>query len=146
MWPNLCWTSGDPQQGSCADSDDKEFRILAAPLLTTGSASQAPLNPTDDPIKFSELLTKPETIIESPGAQDWGLGFADLSNLQSAKTSNPSDHFRSDTKPTASTSLHSSKSVPPSSDSVPHKSQPVPGLFCSTNSQELYGLFFIAGF
>ena len=81
MWPNLRWTSGDPQQGSCADSDDEEFRILAAPLLTMGSASQAPPNPTDDSIDFSELLTKPETIIESPGAQNWDLSFAELSNL-----------------------------------------------------------------
>ena len=70
MWPNLRWTSGDPQQGSCADLDDKDLRILAAPLLTTGSASQAPPNPTEDSINFSKLLTKPETSIESPGAQD----------------------------------------------------------------------------
>ena len=68
MWPNRLWTLGDPRPGSFVDSDEEEFRILAAPLLTTGSASQAPPNPTDDSIDFSELLTKPETIIESPGA------------------------------------------------------------------------------
>ena len=37
MWPSLRWTLGDPRLGSCADSDDEEFRVLAAPLLTTGS-------------------------------------------------------------------------------------------------------------
>ena len=58
MWPNQCWTSGDPPQGSFVDSDEEEFRILAAPLLTTGSASQAPPNPTEDSIDFPELLTK----------------------------------------------------------------------------------------
>ena len=68
MWPNPCRTLGDPRLDSCADSDDEEFRVLATPLLTTGSMSQAPPNPTDDSINFSELMTKPETIIESPGA------------------------------------------------------------------------------
>ena len=54
MWPNRLRTSGDPQLGSFVDSDEEEFQILAAPLLTTGSASQAPPNPTDDSIDFSE--------------------------------------------------------------------------------------------
>ena len=70
MWPNRLWTLGDPQPGYLVESDEEEFRILAAPLLTTGSASQAPPNPTDDSINFLELLTEPEAIIESPGAQD----------------------------------------------------------------------------
>ena len=54
MWPNQRWTSGDPPQGSNVESDKEEFRILAAPLLTAGSASQAPPNPTDESIGFSE--------------------------------------------------------------------------------------------
>ena len=57
MWPNLRWALGDPRQGSCADSDDEEFQVLAAPLLTTGSMPQAPPNPTDDSINFLELMT-----------------------------------------------------------------------------------------
>ena len=52
-----------------------------------------------------------------------------LSNLYSHKSPNPNSRFRSDIEPTASTSLHSSNSVPPSSDSVSDKPQPVPGLF-----------------
>ena len=56
---------------SCADSDDEEFWVLAAPLLTTGSVTQAPPNLTNYSIDLSELMTKPETIIESPGAESW---------------------------------------------------------------------------
>ena len=67
MWPNQHWTSGDPLQGPYADSDDEEFRVLAAPLLTTGSVTQAPQNLTDYSINLSELMTRPETIIESQG-------------------------------------------------------------------------------
>ena len=93
MWPNRRWTSGDPPQGSNVDSDEEEFKILAAPLLTTGSPSQAPHYSTDNSIDFSELLTKPEKIIESPRAPDWDLDFAGLSNLQSAKSNNPSNRF-----------------------------------------------------
>ena len=111
------------------DLDEEDFRILAAPLLTTWSASQASPNPTDDFINFSELLTKPETIIESPGAQDWDWYLSKPSNLQSTKSHNPSNRFWSYTKPMASTSLHSSKSVPPASDSGSNKSQPTHGLF-----------------
>ena len=129
MWPNLRWTLGDPLQGSYADSDDEEFRVLAAPLLTTGSITQAPQNLTDYSINLSELMTKPETIIESPGA-DCGDGhFSGHSNLSSHKSPNPSSRFRSDFKPTGSTSLHSFNSVPLASDSVSDKPQPVHGLF-----------------
>ena len=75
----LCWTpargasSSDPL---CQDSnhdgiEEENFRILAAPLLTPGSIPLAPGDSTDDSIDFSELMTKPEKIIESPGAQDW---------------------------------------------------------------------------
>ena len=67
MWPHQCWTLGDPLQGPSSDSDDEEFWVLAAPLLTTGPIPQAPPNLTDFSIDLSELMTKPETIIESPG-------------------------------------------------------------------------------
>ena len=76
MWPNKCWTPGEGaetsplHQGSNDDTGEEEFWILAAPLLTTGSVSQAPTNSTNDSINFLELMTKPEKIIESPGAQD----------------------------------------------------------------------------
>ena len=60
-------------QDPSSDSEDEEFRVLAAPLLTTGSVTQAPPNLNDFFIDLSELMTKPETIIESPGA-DCGDG------------------------------------------------------------------------
>ena len=99
MWPDQYWTSGEgaqtspPHQGSNDDTGEEEFQILAAPLLTNRSAAQAPSDSTDNSIDFLELLTKPEKIIESPGAQDWDLDFAGLSNLQSAKSDNPSNRF-----------------------------------------------------
>ena len=90
MWPYQRWTSGDPLQGPYSDSDDEEFWVLAAPLLTTGSVPQAPQNLTDYSIDLSELMTKPETIIESPGA-DCGDGhLSGPSNLSSHKSPNPS--------------------------------------------------------
>ena len=140
MWPNPRWTSEDPRQGSCANSDDEEFRVLAAPLLTTGSVSQAPPNPTDNSINFLELMTKPKTIIESLGAKDWGSSFADFFKLQSAKTSNPSNRFRSYTKPCIVLNLY-----------LRHQTLFLINLSrflaCfSTNSQRFYGSFFLAGF
>ena len=79
MWPAQSWTPGggapspDPLRlESTQDGDeDESFRILAAPLLTSGSVPLAPGDSTADSIDFSELMTKPEKIIESPGAQDW---------------------------------------------------------------------------
>ena len=145
MWPAQHWTPGEGahnknplRQDSNADRLEENPGIQAPPSSILGSVLQAPSNSTDDSIDFSELMTKPETIIESPGAQDWDLGFAELSNLQSAKSHNPSNRFQSDTKPTASTSLHSSNLIPPSSDSGSDKSQPAHLRF--------YGLFFLAGF
>ena len=76
MWPNQHWTLGEGaemiplHQGSNDDTGEEEFWILAAPLLTTGSVSQAPSDSTNNSIDFLELMTKPEKIIESPGAQD----------------------------------------------------------------------------
>ena len=112
MWPNQRWTLGDPLQGSYADSDDEEFRVLAAPLLTSGSVTQAPPNLTDYSINLLELLTRPETIIESPGAECGDGHLSELSNLSFHKSPNPSSHFTSDIEPTASTSLFKLSSEP----------------------------------
>ena len=50
--------------------EDEDVRIQSE-LPTFGSALQAPGIPIEDYADFSELLTKPETIAESPGAHDW---------------------------------------------------------------------------
>ena len=75
MWPAQHWTPGkgaqnkNPlRQDSNTDGIEENSRILAAPTFTLGSVLQAPSNSTDDSIDFSELMTKPEEIIESPGA------------------------------------------------------------------------------
>ena len=76
MWPDQRWTLEEGakksplHQDSNADRSQENFWILAAPLFTTRSTSQAPSNSTDNSIDFLELMTKPEKIIESPGAQD----------------------------------------------------------------------------
>ena len=83
MWPAQHWTPNEGaqkknplHQDSNTDGIEENFRILAAPLLTPGSVPQAPSNSNDNSIDFSELKTKPEQIIESPGAQDLDLDFA----------------------------------------------------------------------
>ena len=81
MWPNQRWTSGDPLQGPYKDSDDEEFRVLAAPLLTTGSVTQAPQNLTDYSINLWQLMTRPEIIIESLGAECGDGHLSELFNL-----------------------------------------------------------------
>ena len=90
MWPAQNWTpdegalSLDPlHHDSNQDGIEENFRILAAPLLTPRSVPLAPSDSTDDSIDFSELMTKPEKIIESPGAQDWDTIIDRLSLLQS---------------------------------------------------------------
>ena len=62
------WSLDPLHQDSNQDGIEENFWILAAPILTTGSISQAPNDYTDDSIDFSELMTKPEKIIDSPGA------------------------------------------------------------------------------
>ena len=106
MWPAQHWTPNegaqkkDPlHQDSNTDGIEENFQILAAPLLTTGSVSQAPSNSTDDSIDFLELMTKPKKIIESPGAQDWDTIFDGLSNLQSVKIDNPRNPFQFEINP-----------------------------------------------
>ena len=98
MWPeqqrmpNTMSSSTNPMRRELAANEDEDVRIQRQ-LPIFGSAPQGPSIPIEDYADFSELLTKPETIIESPGAQDWDLGFAELSNLQSAKSYNPSNRF-----------------------------------------------------
>ena len=120
MWPAQSWTpdggasSSDPlRQDSNQDGIEEEnFRILAAPLLTPGSVPLAPSNSTIDSIDFSELMTKPEKIIESHGAQDWDTIFYGLYNLQSVEIANPSTCFQSEANPTTLTSLSVPNPIP----------------------------------
>ena len=53
-------------------------------------------------------MTRPEKIIESPGAQDWDTIFDGLSNLQSVKNDNPSNRFQSEANSSTTTSLSQS--------------------------------------
>ena len=50
-----------------AADEDEDVRIQRQ-LPVFGSAPQGPSIPIEDYADFSELLTKPETIAESPGA------------------------------------------------------------------------------
>ena len=110
MWPHQRGTLEIPQDPS-SDSEDEEFWVMAAPLLTTGSITQAPPNLTDFSIDLSELMTKPKTIIESPGV-DCGDGHLFEQYTQSShKPPNPSSRFGSEIDPTPSTSLLDSYSV-----------------------------------
>ena len=76
MWPAPRWTpdgegsSTNPlRQDSKANEIEEDSRIQTT-LPSFGSALQAPGIPIEDYSDFSELLTKPEAIVESPGAQD----------------------------------------------------------------------------
>ena len=76
MWPAPQWTpdgeggNNNPlRRDTKADEFEEELRIQSA-LPTFGSALKAPGIPIEDYADFSELLTKPETITESPGAQE----------------------------------------------------------------------------
>ena len=118
MWPAQHWTSGggghrlNPlRQDSKANELEENSRILASPS-SLGSVPQAPSISTEDSIDFSELMTKPEEIIESPGAQDWDSIFNRLSNLQSVKIANPSNRFQSEANPNTSTSLSIPNAIP----------------------------------
>ena len=76
MWPEPRWTP-DGEGGNNnplpwdpkADEFEEDLRIQVV-LPTFGSALKAPGIPIEDYADFSELMTKPETITESPGAQD----------------------------------------------------------------------------
>ena len=73
MWPeqhrtpHAKSTLNNPlRQESVADED--EYVRIQSGLPTFGSALQGPGLPIEDYADFSELLTKPDTIAESPGA------------------------------------------------------------------------------
>ena len=77
MWPAPHWTPGgggyrrNPlRQDSKANEIEENSRIQTA-TPSFGSVLQAPGISIEDYSDFLELLTKPEAIIESPGAQDW---------------------------------------------------------------------------
>ena len=76
MWPEQQQTPDaesnlyNPLRQESAADKDEEVRIQSK-LPTFGSALQGPGIPIEVYADFLELLTKPDTITESPGAQDW---------------------------------------------------------------------------
>ena len=118
MWPTHGWTPdegalmGDPlHQDSTHDGHKENLRSREATLSATGSVSEAPEAETDDSIDLSELMTKPEKIIESQGASDWDWDFAGISNMKSAESDNLRNRFYSYHNPFTSTSLLDSDSL-----------------------------------
>ena len=131
MWPARQWTPGKGAHNKnplCQDSNtdgiEENPQILEYPTSTLGSVLQAPRNSTEDSIYFSELMTKPEEIIESPGAQEWDSIFNGLSNLQSVKIANPSTRFQSEANSSTSTSLTQSNLAPPLRNSSSKNDKP----------------------
>ena len=132
MWPAPRWTpdgegstSNPLGQDSKANKIEEDSRIQTT-LPSFGSALQAPGIPIEDYSDFSELLTKPKTIIESPGAQDWDSIFKGLSNVRSVETPNPSHRLQTEDSSSTSTSLAQPNLAPPqqetgSKDDKPHK-------------------------
>merc|ERR1712240_275295 len=82
-------------------------------LPVFGSALQGPGIPIEDLADFSELLTKPETIAESPGAQDWDFNSITLSSVRPDNIDNPSRHLYGEDYSSTSTSLPRSSPVTP---------------------------------
>ena len=95
MWPEqqrmpkTTSSSTNPMSRELAADEDEDVRIQGQ-LPVFGSAPQGPSIPIEDFADFSELLTKPETIAESPGAQDWDFNPITLSNVRSVVVGNPS--------------------------------------------------------
>ena len=132
MWPAPHWTPGGEgysrnplRQDSKANEIEENSRIQTT-LPSFGSALQAPGIPIEDYSDFSELLTKPEAIIESPGAQDWDSIFKGLSNVKSVVTPNPSHRLQTEDSSSTSTTLAQPNLAPPqqkasSKEDKPHK-------------------------
>ena len=118
MWPeqrrmpHAMSSSTNPMRQELAADEDEDVRIQRQ-LPVFGSAPQGPGIPIEDYADFSELLTKPETIAESPGAQDWDSNPKGLSNVRSVVTSNPSRRLQKEDYSSTSTSLPRSSLVPP---------------------------------
>ena len=95
MWPyqqrrpSTTSSSSNPMSRDLAADEDEDVRTQGQ-LPVFGSALQGPGIPIEDLADFSELLTKPETIAESPGAQDWDHNPIPLSNVRSVVIGNPS--------------------------------------------------------
>ncbi len=130
MWPAPYWTPGGEgyrrnplRQDSKANEIEENSRIQTT-LPSFGSALHAPGIPIEDYSDFSELLTKPEEIIESPGAQDWDSIFNGLSNLNSVEIANPSTRFQSEASSSTSTSLTQSNLASPLQNSSSKKYKP----------------------
>ena len=105
MWPAQHWipcggaSSTAPQHEEFQQdrTGDHNFRVLAASLLTPGPVTPVPGEisvSTSDSIDFSELMTKPDTIIESPRDTVWKPNFGRLSNSQSVPNFTSSNHFQ----------------------------------------------------
>ena len=101
-----------PRSRIFALDDDEDVRTQGQ-LPVFGSALQGPGIPIEDLADSSELLTKPELIAESPGAQDWDSNSIQLSSVRSADIDNPNPHLYREDYSSTSTSLPSSSPVPP---------------------------------
>merc|ERR1712240_895372 len=105
-------------------ADEDEDMWIQSELPTFGSAPQGLGIPIEAYADFSELLTKPETIAESPGAQDWDSNFQGLSNVRSVVTINPSHRLQKEDNSSTSTSLAWSSLVSPKQKSGSKKVKP----------------------
>ena len=114
MWPyqqrrpSTTSSSSNPMSRDLAADEDEDVRTQGQ-LPVFGSALQGPGIPIEDLADFSELLTKPETITESPGAQDWDSNPITLSNVRSVVIGNPSHRLQRKGYSSTSTSLPRSK-------------------------------------
>ena len=130
MWPTPHWTSGGGGYGRnplCQDSKANKIEENSRIQTTTpsfGSVLQAPGIPIEDYSDFLELLTKPEEIIESPGAQDWDSIFKGLSNVKSVVTPNPSHRLQTEDSSSTSSTLAQPNLAPPQQKSSPKKDKP----------------------
>ena len=129
MWPeqqrmpNTMSSSTNPMRRELAADEDEDVRIQGQ-LPVFGSAPQGPGIPIEDFADFSELLTKPETIAESPGAQDWDSNPITLSNVRSVVIGNPSHRLQREDHSSTSTSLPRSSPATPKQTSGAKKVKP----------------------
>ena len=130
MWPAPHWTPGrggynrNPlRQDSKANEIEENSRIQTT-TSSFGSVLQAPGIPIEDFSDFSELLTKPEKITESPGAQDWDSIFNGLSNLSSVEIANPSHRLQTEDSSSTSTTLAQSNLASPQQKSSSNTDKP----------------------
>ena len=105
MWPAQQWiprggaSSTAPQHKEFQQdrTGDHNFQVLASSLLTNGPVTSVPGEisiSTSDSINFSSLMTKADTIIESPRDTVWKQNFGRLSNSQSVPNFTSSNHFQ----------------------------------------------------